>query len=1550
MPPSRPGTANKESQRVPGGFSDDDVELSPLRPSFQTAAGKPGSQPFGDVSSSSLPPLPQNDSSLLHPLSDDGATKAEDDGSALNEREMRRQLMDVESSFLPEPSFDGHPGGGAAGADDTFVFGAPKGDMGPPPHPSVYKEGFGENAEDSSFSPPTPPDSYRTPAPPDTDTLNRMNLHEDGEMGGSDATSPSGATSSPAAAAAARTVSRVVSMATVGGYETADDGSHEADTTDGEATPRKRKGPDASFSQASTLKESHKLRYQQSSGNGNPENADATDSRRPKFLRSRHASQRSSGSSFASLSGNSIDGGGSDVTLGADFALQSGGAAPVNSSTNSGPSFDLSRSTSFGSIASGVTGFSEGASTWERSRTVSGTSATVGSSGRTAERNLARLDEEERRSRERAKDSEDKVTGPIGDDLSPPVTPRPTGRTLRAPTDTIIAQHVRDIQVPASVAREYRENNRPLSPEKRSSMPTPIPGRSKKNLTLKEQSSTIDRLTKENFDLKLKIHYLNNALNERSEEGVKEMISENVELKAGLVTLQKETRGLRRTVRDLERKLKEREDGLVAAGGTRGDGDRSSPSIGREGVQDMEEEVNFLRERVETYEIEVERLRREGVSREAEKRRVADVIRGIGERKGADGDLGAREEIDMWKDLLDAETARREQADEENKKLREEIWRLKNDGSSTTTNLHTSTIYNTSKRQTMSSGRSLVAIGDSDRNGAVSAASSTLVEQLRHENEELRREVGAQTSMLTSRNREKERLYQEIEDLKLGILRGDGVRSAAGDSFFERSASRAHERTHSRASGITQVTVLSDAERDEYENQNGTLRDRISELKLKNQELERQLEGCLDELDRVDAEKSDLEKLATGYEEEIELATQDLQTLQAERDEALKLHEELEADFEELRNEAQTEIDALEREIIEKSDSVRHLETDLANRDENFNALQAEMRLVSEDLVKLEDDHQANHRKMQKTQQELEDANRELETLEKNLIEANGKVERLAVQQESSQNEIGFLREEQDGDKIKIGNLETALEKAEATVQDERERVKELEKRLADERHQREVVGSKEKQEVQRMMNDLNREASGAKDETRRLKKSLSSREAEAREWKERLMELESSLREALGEIDSTRSSLLRDINKLQGELDATLLELDSTRNALAEKDSILKDRDALLENTGLERRKLSELLEKERQARRSDRQHFEQTQRTQTTTHQTISQHQSQVTELETQRQRDKKKITALEAHYKEQLTERNNLLLALWNRLSALCGPDWAHKNSLVNGKLPSLEVIATMLPGFKQNLMLAVKTIEGIIHGFKSRIRGVERDLWKEYQSLEHNLDIRTKKLERLEIAVHSGRVDSSNSSAEIMKLKGENRLLKAELSVLNKQRLAAQQRAHNASAAATTTSASPTNNPPPLHRTVTLPGPTTTSTTAKTTTTITSSLTRHNSASSAPDPHHQPLTTLPHSASSTSITSTSASAPAPAPTPRNPEDERWISRLRELEKRLKRERETRMLERKGATRRLEEGKAENEELRGRLERERVRNEAVAEAEAIAEAEAALLAEGG
>lgn len=859
----------------------------------------------------------------------------------------------------------------------------------------------------------------------------------------------------------------------------------------------------------------------------------------------------------------------------------------------------------------------------------------------------------------------------------------------------------------------------------------------------------------------------------------------------------------------------------------------------------------------------------------------------------------------MWKDMLDAETAARESAEDENRRLRDETARLRSE------------IYSQGGAKSTSRDRGGSAVSyasASDRDGAraapVSSSSSTLIEELellKQENAELRKEVSAQTSMLTSRNREKERLYQEIEELKLGQRRDGSSRSVTGDSILDRSASRANARPSSQASDMSRV---SDMDREDLEARNGQLRDQVSTLKLENQAIRAQLDDYTRELE-------DLDK---AYQADVDQAEEEMQNLQQERDQALQMADERDAAFQDLRAEAQEELDALGEELDQKIVECQRMGEDLRNQDESLKVLQAEMRSASEGIIRLEEDAQNNLERYKIVQQELEETNREMESLEKSLFEANTKVQRLTVQIESSQNEIAFLREEQDGDKIRIGDLESELKTNQMSLRSEKDKTRELEQRLADERHQREVVGGKEKQDVQRIMNELNREAAAAKEEARRLKKSLSTQEIETATWRERLMDLENNLRETLGDLSGSRSSLISNIMKLQKELETTALELESVRSRLDEKESLLRNRDALLESHGLESRKLSELLEKERQARRADKQSFEQSLKSHQQASKTITQNNSRITELENARGQDRKRFTALEQQFKDQLSERNALFLAIWKRLSAICGPDWAHSNSLINGNLPSQEVIGNILfwPGFSRNLLLAMKTVEGVISGFKTRIRTVDHDLAKQYQMLEHNFSTRVRKLERLEEAAKNLRSQQqgrgqSSSSPEMSKLKGENRLLKAELNLLQTNT-----RNHGSASAKAPGSRSPSQG---------------------SAADVERSLTRQNSTSGAEKPRSErgltrSSTGLPqpsHTSSSTTLTDNNnvgAMMQRPQGGPFSGSEQKWLHRLHELEKRLKAEREGRVLDRNGARKRLEERDAENQSLRDQLQRERTR----------------------
>ncbi|GKU03624.1 anucleate primary sterigmata protein b [Fusarium langsethiae] len=1393
------------------------------------------------------------DHSYFDPISVD-LTRAHDD--SLTEEDVRRHLGDVESSFLPalSPIPTAHTNQ-QGGIDDTFQFDSPT--KKPAPQPIQQRQQPQKQPEQE----------YEDDHDVTTSSANTSGFEN--------------FSSSPTAAATRRTISRAVSMAS----QRTQDHSATYDETENQDTEQESSQLSSAGDNDASLSTIQSQSEQADIGNTSGQ---SSRSRRPKYLRSRFGSQRSSTSSFAT---NPESQEGSDMTvgLGADYALQSGGAVPSMGMLRN-PSNPMLRTISIGSM--GSVGSAFGAEDYTDNSLPQ----------------LEPLPEVDSPERKRPQDL-----------LS---TPRPSKEGFTtAPTDTVIARHVRNVQVPESLAKEYKFKGGLETPQKPPSiaMGSVNTARSGRNLTLKEQSSTIERLSKENFDLKLKVMFLSDRLDKLSEEGIKEMISENVDLKTGLAVLQRDNKVLRRRVKELEKQVRdEGERPSTAHSGTSSTG--QTARMGEEEAQEREEELIFLRERVEEYATEIERLRSESLTKENERRKFADIVRSMGERNS--DNMDRQEEADVWKDLLEQETARREQADDENKRLREEVFKLKQDLSGGQGGMHhTTNIYNITKKHrdgNMSPGRPISGLsGDMESSNGNFSQATTLAdelrresEQLRHENAELRREVGAQTSMLTSRNREKERLYQEIEDLKMAQRRGRPAPSTI-DSLLERSASQVggRDRPQSRGSFKTQTQIDEDVEREEIENRMAEMRDKISEVKLQNQELQRELEICMEDFETAVDGKRQAEDAALTLQEDLNNAMNDLVALQSERDEALREQSEMENEFESLRKEAQEEIDALEAEADQQAEEMQRVQADLQDRSENFDALQEEMRKMSEALIRLEDDQENKLRRIQQLEQELDSSNKELEDLEQKLMEANDKNQRLSVQQESSQGEIAFLREEQETDKIRIGDLEAAVASAEQSIHDEKERVKELENRLQQERHQREIVADQEKEEVQQFVNELNREASAAKDEARRLRKNLTSREVEATEWKERLMELENNLREALGDLNGTRSSLLKSIAKLQRELENTIRDLDASKAALVEKDRIIKQRDSLLESHALESRKLSELLEKERIAHRNTKSQYDTFQKSHQHLTRTASSQDLRIAELETNKSQDRRRIAVLEQTARDQLQERNELLLQLWHKLSKLCGREWVHGNSLIDRQvLPSVEVIANRLPSFTKNLLAAVKSIENMVASFETRIKSVERDLHREYQTLESNLEVRTKKLDRLETMVRNSISSGSLShDSRYNRLEEAYRQLKVENATL---RTANDVRARAAHSSRESSDALVTHSPSPS-----VPrGP--------------GEQTRDRSSHSK-----SRSSTMTRSHTTTALPGSSAGGLGLRDmTALNEEnnnggvanDNRWLFRLRDMEYKLKMEREGRNQDRHAARQRLGGLEMENRDLKERMKR--------------------------
>lgn len=1338
--------------------------------------------------------------------------------------------------------------------------------------------------------------------------------------------------SSPTAAAAARTITRAISMATIGGYETADDRSPERrprpvlNSSDEEITPKRMTllAPNGSLNGRV-----HTIRSKMSFMDlHDPESPVVTDSvssglssskrRRTGFIKGRAASKRSSKSSTDTLGS----------TDGKDLVHPSAPAESINLTESaqtanlarSASQKDLVRSISLGSIASGVGSVAESDSGYERGR-----GRNISNDTEEPAASLSPLAEE--------------VSSPLVDteetpqpsviarnapeaSSSIPVTPSLGHSTFQPPTATALAQRVSEVQVPMTAARRFQSMNRTPSTESRS---TTASGRANRHHSLKEQTAIIERLSKENFNLKLKVNFLDEALNQRSDEGSKAMIAQNVEQKASLVVLMQENRSQRKEMRSLQKRLKEQEEAFAALRLEH----EARKQISREAGADSddepgEEQLDFIRGKVRAYELEVESLKKDAALRDAEQRRLANLLRVTGQRSLAENPDFQEDEAALYKDMYHAEQGRLETAGKQMRELQAEVSHLKHDRLTLKTRLRQETGVHSMVGSEI--GR--------DQSDTRSMAGTTLVDQLRHENAELRREMGARSSLLVNRDREKERLQQEIEDMKHNLLRGNGLRSINGDSILDRSASRAFQRPGSRASANTYNTALSDAERDEYEQKNGFLRDCISGLRMEKQDLQQQLTVIIQERETLDQRLVEME--------------QDVIALSRQCDEVSADNMDKDRHIQEWEEEARNQVFELQDSIAQRDRAITDLEQQLRDADEVKEGHSLEYQKLSNQLHTIEMQQQ---NAVQRLRQEINELNVENESLingKRSIEQYRSEIEmhnrHLNGQLDGLQGRQQYLQEDQDRNKSMISDLEAAVRSHESNIQAERARSRQLEQELLDERMERQRSSTQDKQQAVHEINDLRNALDDERNECLKLKTLLSTREMEVNHYKFKLEDLEGSLRESLGEMGSSKSSLIRSVEKLQMELDAALNQLEMVRGTVAERESHNRALESRFEEVRQRHQQLTHTYEQEKLGHKNLGRLHEQISRRAEKHGDEIAHYKSELAQLESSRREEARDKERLEAYYNDAIGERNNILLALWNRLSILCGQEWIQQNGSVNGRHVSPDVVASMFPAFSRAVIGAVKGVESLCGSFKQRIRQVEKDLWRDYSAVQHELLLRTTRMDKLEHSYRNQRnearsrqptagggaaaADSDDGFGAGSRVKNENRLLKAELASIRKEmgsrglpgRPKTGGTLRHASETIASAAANGFGNSPSRSRFSLISAAPSAPTTAPSTS--------HGSPTMSPTRGGSILTDGTAAATAAATTAVTAGA-VPAKdftTGSDASDQRWIFRLKELERRLKAEREARLIDRSGARKRLEEMSVKQQELAGELERER------------------------
>ena len=145
------------------------------------------------------------------------------------------------------------------------------------------------------------------------------------------------------------------------------------------------------------------------------------------------------------------------------------------------------------------------------------------------------------------------------------------------------------------------------------------------------------------------------------------------------------------------------------------------------------------------------------------------------------------------------------------------------------------------------------------------------------------------------------------------------------------------------------------------------------------------------------------------------------------------------------------------------------------------------------------------------------------------------------------------------------------------------------------------------------------------------------------------------------GETHTTaKFSLQLEVDRLQRDLERMETDLARARKDLDEKDNKGRDRDNVLDKLHGENRDLASQLAAQTQARLNISEKLDDTQSGLKTAESEAASLRARVQELEQKLSKDQRSLMSAEAQYRDQLTERNTLLLTIYQYMDKILGVD--------------------------------------------------------------------------------------------------------------------------------------------------------------------------------------------------------------------------------------------------------------------------------------------------
>jgi chromosome segregation ATPase len=501
-------------------------------------------------------------------------------------------------------------------------------------------------------------------------------------------------------------------------------------------------------------------------------------------------------------------------------------------------------------------------------------------------------------------------------------------------------------------------------------------------LSLREQENVIDKIEKENFGLKLKIHFLEEALRKAGPGFSEAALKENTELKVDKVTMQRELHRYRKTLTSAERDLESYRQQMLemqdrirrkhASEGQKEELDRLQRALA-----EKESEVLDLKNQLQVAhkeDTQVEKLRNEIGDLEADLREKDRLLE---ERDDEVDNLkdtvnAARREIELEEkaqstDLAEArETI--EELEQDIDKLRAELKESREDWEAAITDKKRAEADLEELQEEMAN-KSIMTKGLSRQIEEKANRLQDELEDLRETHAKLEKQHSSKMQEIETLRKNIETFGSIEEDLRrrtdekdLLQVRHDALTlEVAGLQRDLTRARTASEELEDKLDHEKTLALKSEREvRDEYKGEIDRLNDEIEDLRADIREKERLYDN---DSDKWESDRRNLESQRDRAEEQAAGLQRTIDTLQQAEDNLssteMKLQQALESEKERhSREEAllRRQIEELNADIESRRQTLEDVQSELSDVREELRFSQREQKSLSEKVEALEDE------------------------------------------------------------------------------------------------------------------------------------------------------------------------------------------------------------------------------------------------------------------------------------------------------------------------------------------------------------------------------------------------------------------------------------------------------------------------------------------------------------------------------------------------------------------------------------------------------------------